>query len=375
MMFLKIHISAVVLWDELSGLITDISIRSVFVVLIFYFLITFFLLVFFIFLFKLLMNARKSLACMFQEECRDILFALLNGKKGLDDTVSRLAIADTRLKKNLLIGEIMYLHKTRTASEKLMLRQVYKNLLLDKVSIRKLKARSWHVKIQGFHELSEMKIKEANKQILKYTSSKNPILRIEAELSSIRLLPFVPFAFLDSIKRNFSLWEQINVYELIRQRDIEIPEFSLWLNSPNPSVINYSLNMIRVLKQNSALPHITELYAKSDHSDIRLACLQAIRVLKDKPSPALLIGRYHDETYENKKEIISILQDIAAPESVELLVQTAFVKDFSLRRSACISLLKIPTAGAEHLKQIQKDADPELYRIIQELLTKEMQAA
>jgi len=91
-----------------------------------------------------------------------------------------------------------------------------------------------------------MDITEANDKISKSLKSKNDILRMEAQLALIRLNEDDPFGFLDHLTHHFTLWEQLNVYELITLHNLPIPEFSRWTTSNNKSVVIFALRMIQV---------------------------------------------------------------------------------------------------------------------------------
>lgn len=74
-------------------------------------------------------------------------------------------------------------------------------------------------------------------------NSSNEILRMEAELAWIRLDIDDPFSFLDKLGQDFTPWEQLHVFEMIKRNKVTLPDFSRWLNSPNETVVLFCRRM------------------------------------------------------------------------------------------------------------------------------------
>lgn len=183
------------------------------------------------------------------------------------------------------------------------LTRLYKELELDKDSVQRARSRQWHMKIKGFRELAFMNIKEANDEMYKALGSKNEILRMEAQIALVRLSEKDPFEFLSHLVRPFSLWEQITLHDLIVQHDIPVPDFSRWLNSPNPTVVMFALRMIREFKQKEAEPELRRVLL---HRDARVSQL-AVQVAGDldmRSTLETMKRMYKFQEYNNCLEIV-----------------------------------------------------------------------
>ncbi|MFA6125959.1 MAG: hypothetical protein WC699_01530 [Bacteroidales bacterium] len=80
--------------------------------------------------------------------------------------------------------------------------------------------------------------------------SENFMIRTDAELALMKIDCANPLAFLDRLTKNFTPWEQLHVFEMIRNRPVPATDFSMWLNSPNESVVEFSKKMIAAFRQN-----------------------------------------------------------------------------------------------------------------------------
>ncbi len=161
-------------------------------------------------------------------------------------------IASDTYRRQVLIDQMIDVSENLKGDDEEKLIYLYKYLGLDRDSVNRAHDRRWHKKIKGFRELAFMNIKDANSAIYKALNSRNEILRMEAQIALVRLSDDNHFRFLSSLSRPFSLWEQITLHELIIQHSIPVPAFSQWLTSSNPTVVMFSLRMIREFKQKDA---------------------------------------------------------------------------------------------------------------------------
>ena len=187
------------------------------------------------------------------------------------------AIASDIYRREVLIDEMIDVSVNLKGEAETKLNNLYRELKLDKDSVKRAHSRRWHVKIKGFRELAFMNIKDANTQIYKALNSKNEILRMEAQIALVRLSDDDPFTFLSHLKRPFSLWEQITLHELIIHHELPLPDFQKWLPSSNPTVVMFALRMIREFKQKNAEPEVRKALL---HRDPRVSQL-AVEVAGD----------------------------------------------------------------------------------------------
>ena len=236
------------------------------------------------------------------------------------DTVSDefLKIASDRFRRQVLIDQIIDVSINLKGDSEQKLNDLYKQLGLQNDSIRKATSRKWHHKVKGFRELAFMNIRDANDEMYKALNSLNEILRMEAQIALVRLSTENPFMFLNQLKRPFSLWEQISLYELLIQHNLSAPSFKQWLDSTNPTVIMFALRMIREFKQNDAEEDVCKVLS---HPEIRVKHL-AIEVAGDlnmKSSLEIMKRMYKNEEYNNCVEILRSMAKMPDPSMMGFL--------------------------------------------------------
>ncbi|MGQ1909332.1 HEAT repeat domain-containing protein [Marinifilum sp. RC60d5] len=272
-----------------------------------------------------------------------------------------------KIHRNVMIDVLMAIDKAENGDVSRRIRKLYMKLELDKDSIKKINKRAWNKKIVGIRELSHMRVKSENKKIIEFQQKSNEILRIETQIGLIKLLPFVPFAFLDSQEKPFTVWEQINVFDLIRKKRIEIPEFVLWLNHWNDSVVMFCLDMIRVLKQKEAAPKVMELL-NHDNDLVKGKVIKTLVDLENREAVDKLKEIFILEELPNQINIIRSIGQLGMETELDFLEEKLSSKEFKIKMQACKSMVMIGDAGINRLKELCNDAEEELKAIVKHVL-------
>lgn len=241
------------------------------------------------------------------EKYQTLILDYLFGQSGHEGF---LKIASDKYRRQVLIDQIIDISINLKGDAGEKLQKLYRDLKLDKDSIDRANSKRWHVKVKGFKEMAFMNVKDANEEIYKALQSKNDILRMEAQIALVRLSDENPFEWLYFQIRPFSMWEQITLHSLMIQHEIAPPKFSQWLDSPNPTVVMFTLRMIREYKQNDDEDLIFEVLNHQEE-EVRNLAIEVCGDLKLKNSLKILKSRYKYETYNNRLAIIRAMGVIA----------------------------------------------------------------
>ena len=253
---------------------------------------------------------------------------------------------------------------------RVQLRDLYNQMHLDQDSVRKVYSSKWHIRVKGFRELAFMDVIEATDKLRQTLKSKNDILRMEAQLALVRLNKDDPFGFLDHLVHPFSLWEQLNVYELITIHDLTVPQFSRWTTSSNKTVVIFALRMIQVFKQQQASPQIIECLAHPD-KDIRQMAITVCGEIQLRETLPHLKHMYKNEEYSNCLTIIHAMGKM--PDEMML----GFLKlvldkedDVQLQIESAKAISKMGEVGIAALVKLMKSEYKNYQIIIRHVLDK-----
>jgi len=279
-------------------------------------------------------------------------------------------IATSEFNKKILIDQMIDLSINLSGEAKEKLRNLYFKLRLDQDSIAKANSRKWHIKIKGFKELAFMNIRDANKKIEKALKSKNDILRMEAQLALVRLNEDDPFKFLDNLKKPFTLWEQLNVHELITYHNLPIPDFSRWTNSPNKTVVIFALRMINVFKQTRSVQAVIDCLNHPNY-EIRHTAIKVCGEIHLRETLPHLKQMYKNEDYLNCLAIVQAMGKMP-DESMLGFLKLVIDKeeDVQLQIEAALAINKMGNVGMEALEKLMESEYKNYQIIIRHILDK-----
>ncbi|MDR1673088.1 MAG: HEAT repeat domain-containing protein [Bacteroidales bacterium] len=279
-------------------------------------------------------------------------------------------IAQSEFSRNILINQMIDLSINLSGEAKTKLRELYVCMGLHQDSIRKVHHRKWHIKIKGFKELSFMDITTVNDAIRKALESKNDILRLEAQLALVRLEKHDPFGFLDHLVHPFTMWEQLNVHELITFHNLIVPDFSRWLNSTNDTVVVFALNMIRVFKQTQAVDCVVETL-KHPNTVIRRHAIDVCGEIQLRETLPTLKNRYKDEDYHNGLAIVQAMGKMP-DKSILGFLKLVLDKeeDVQLQIEAAMAINKMGDIGTAVLEKLMLSGYKNYQIIIRHVLDK-----
>ncbi len=316
------------------------------------------------------MQARKAETDQLMEQFQSLLIDYLFSEHNDDELKKIERVANSEFNRRILINQMIDLSINLSGEAKDKLRELYLLMHLDQDSISKVYNPKWHIQVKGFRELAFMDIPEANDKIRQALKSKNDILRMEAQLALVRLNKDDPFGFLDYLKYPFTLWEQLNVHELITFHNLSIPKFSRWTVSQNKTVVLFSLRMIQVFKQQDAAPAIIECLNHPDE-DIRHMAILVCGEIQLRETLPHLKHMYKNEEYRNCLAIVQAMGKM--PDELML----GFLKlvldkeeDVQLQIEAAMAINRMGEVGIAALVKLMKSEYKNYQIIIRHVLDK-----
>lgn len=270
--------------------------------------------------------------------------------------------------RQVLVKEIIRLHKNFSGDFAKNLEDFFIQLGLEQESYRKLKSRHWYLKAQGISELAEMNVKTSSSAIEHYIEHPNEILRMVAQLAILKLSDEGILGFLNRIKTALTDWHQLNLQQVLAQKDRDqVPEFSQWLLSPNFSVVEFSVKMIGIYNQVSAIPVLINLL-EHQNIKVKLASVQALQKLDASEALAALENTFYAESNkELKLAIIRCLESIGH-QNIGFFKNELCSSDFDISLAAAKAIINLTETGVDYINALRKDANKQLHAIIDHVL-------
>lgn len=269
--------------------------------------------------------------------------------------------------RSILSDEIIHLHENFTGETASRLELLFVKLGLHKDSIEKTRNRRWYLAAKGMRELALMNVKESQADLNSYLNHKNDILRMEARIAIMKLSAEEPLSFLSKIKEPLSAWDQANIYAMLAKMPEQmIPDFSIWLNSSNKSVVQFCILMIGAFRQQDSVGVLIHLL---DHEDevVRLAVIKALGELNAYSSEEKLVNMYPLETEDIQMEIVKTLEAVGKENAAHLMekILRQPVKNHTISIQAVKTFLATAKEGKQKLEHLLESSNPQLRLIVQ----------
>ena len=323
------------------------------------------------------MHARQIETDRLKEQFESLLFDYLTStqKESIYKEIARASMYNYN--REILIYQMRELSKSMSMmnmggndESKIQLRELYHRMHLDKDSIRKIYSSKWHIQIKGFRELAFMDVTEANVKLRQALKSRNNILRMEAQLALVRLNNDDPFGFLDHLTHPFTLWEQLNVHELIMVHNLPVPQFSRWTDSSNSTVVKFSLRMIQVFKQQQAAPQVAECLRHKER-DIRHMAIFVCGEIQLRETLMQLKHMYKDEDNANCLAIVQAMGKMPDEMMLNFLKLVLDKEDdVQLQIESAKAISKMGEVGIAALVKLMKSEYKNYQIIIRHILDK-----
>ncbi|HRI40560.1 MAG TPA: hypothetical protein PLW54_02635, partial [Bacteroidia bacterium] len=138
-----------------------------------------------------------------------------------------------------------------------------------------------------------------------------------------------------------------------------------WLDSKNPTVVEFCISMIGTFRQQESLPILIRLL--NDQVEKRkLLAIRALRELGAAAAEQPLLDLYPSANSEMRREILRTLEVIGSERSLQPIHQLLLqpVSDLPLAIQAVRSLLATGPRGVQLVEQLSVHGDPKIQQVI-----------
>lgn len=200
------------------------------------------------------------------------------------------------------------------------LRSVYLQLELDKFALKMIGSNEWHKKAYGIQQLGVMGLKSHLDTVYRYTSHSNELIRIEAQLSVLKLHGFEGLRFLDAATYRISEWQQILLLkELSLHSHSNLTGIDKWLQSANSSVVIFALKLTRNYHHYELYDAITHCVKHPD-AGVRMQAIYALTEIYTEGTSALLLDLLPGEQIDLQLPIARALRKIGDRNDLPALI-------------------------------------------------------
>ena len=252
--------------------------------------------------------------------------------------------------KHVLITDLIAARQNMTGAAGQNLKNLFKQLELDKEVILMIKSNSWYLKAAGIQYLGVMEMVEHMNLILPYINNERGLIRVEAQNTVVKFSGFEGLRFLDSAAFLITEWQQIKLLEELSQLPGEnFTGIDKWLKSSNYSVVIFALKLARNYFRFELYDNVIScLRHKND--EVRRQAILAAKELQTAATASDLIKFYGLENEKNKLAIIKVLEDVGTDAEFSFLTAILDEASNQLKMAAAKAIAAIGDNGMETLE-------------------------
>ncbi|GAA4282465.1 HEAT repeat domain-containing protein [Gaetbulibacter aestuarii] len=189
------------------------------------------------------------------------------------------------------------------------IRDLFKELNLDKFNLRQLQSHRWEKKARALFVFSELSIPIDLDEIIGLINHKRIEVRQQCLLYILKDAKNNPLEFLDRIERPLTLWQRIYIEDSLKNDyQGQIPDFSIWLEHQFESVVVFAVRMIGEFNQFENIPKL-EALLNTDNVVIKKEVIRCLNKLSNEAIIPGLIQNFKNETSGVQLEILNLIEN------------------------------------------------------------------
>lgn len=258
--------------------------------------------------------------------------------------------------RHVLVKVIIYATKNISGYAENNLKKLYEQLNLQHDAIANMSDKRWYIKASAIQELGVMNQIEYLSKIYRYTNNNKELVRMEAQLTVIKMLGFEGLRFLDVISYKLTEWNQIKLLnELSGLSDNNFTGIEKWLNSTNVSVVAFALKLARNYHRFELYNEIVSCLDHEDN-DVRFEAIRTLEKIYTVDTSKILLQKFTKENFKNQLAIVKVLKSIAYSDDIPFIIELIDRRDNELKREIVRTVLNISPTGLAMLRA-HPDAD------------------
>lgn len=247
--------------------------------------------------------------------------------------------SSSNLKRKIIINTLLKLRNEISGEMADAIQKLYYQTGLIRFAAANLKSKKWEIVAKGIKELAQFEIKEVHDEVVKHVNHPKREVRLEIQRYLVKLFKFEGLKFLNVLNCNLTEWDQIRLIEILKKiDDQQAPDFSIWLESQNNSVVSFSLKLTKTFNQYEAKNTLIKLLHHSD-PEIRMEVIETLLYFGDSESLLILKQEFNLRSLEEQIITFKMMETLYEIGDVPFILEQIENECFEIKTSA-IKILK-----------------------------------
>lgn len=236
-------------------------------------------------------------------------------KKIFNDLISEIAICETEeelnvafsnetyqeifeqyqlkpLDRNFLIDELATTCKEFNGVTRANIHWLFQKTTLRRDLLENLKDKHWYIVAKTVQQIAYLQLKDMLPHIFLLANHNNDLVRMEAQVATVKLVGFNGLRFLNVINYPISEWQQLRLIQELSEHPVNrFDAIENWLKSNNNSVVEFALRLVSIYQRHEYYEPVTKSLSHPTES-IALLAVEAMGKISNEKTTELLINLF-----------------------------------------------------------------------------------
>lgn len=249
----------------------------------------------------------------YEQDLVNYLFSLgdEDNKELLAELIEKFKhINKSNFKRKIFIGVLLKLKAEISGEMAVAIDDLYIKSELIKGALMNLRSNKWYKIANSIREFNQFKVKKVHNVLIENYNYPRKEVRIEMQLYLVNLFNFKGLRFLDNMKTQMSRWEQIQILEILKNKENHEPsDVTSWLRSDNDSVVIFALSLVKIYNLIETKDELLKLIYHTSES-IRVEAISVLGALNISEIKDIVMADFNQRSLEEQLVIFKILEDL-----------------------------------------------------------------
>lgn len=190
------------------------------------------------------------------------------------------------------------------------IRWLFQKTTLKKDLLERLKDKRWYIVAKTIQQIAYLQLKELLPNIFLLANHNNDLVRMEAQIATVKLVGFDGLRFLNVISYPISEWQQLRLAQELSEHLIKkFDTIEHWLKSKNKSVVEFALRLAGIYQRYEYYDQVAQYLSHSSESIAKLA-VESIGKISNESTAGLLLSIFQQATSSVQYQVIETLKTI-----------------------------------------------------------------
>jgi hypothetical protein len=269
----------------------------------------------------------------------------------------------SRIDRNFMIGELAETCKKFSGATMDNIHWLFQRTHLEEELLHNLNSKRWYIKAKAVQQLAYLQQKNQLPKIFRLANNNNDLVRMEAQVATVKLIGFEGLRFLNVIGYPVSEWQQLRLIHELSGHTIEkFDNITNWLQSKNDSVVEFALRLVENNQRYEFYNTVEQCLLHSSISVCRRAVATLGKISNEKTAGSLL-NYYPNADPSIQLSILKILQTVGSENEIPFLLSRLNHPDDAFKLETAKSISQISDTGIERIEALV-DVTKEPWKII-----------